>query len=135
MSASPGSQPPVLQPSTQFLYRGHRRPGTVPVPDATDTGRVGTAPGAYCSACGSAVSGGDDDARLPFSTEETIAAVLVSMFIPGIALVVALVLRASEARALRRQVLRIWAIASAAWLCTGWLLGILAIGLASSRGR
>ena len=43
--------------------------------------------------------------------------------------------RAGELRPSRRGFLKTWAIASAAWLCTGWIVVlILFMGVASSAG-
>ena len=52
----------------------------------------------------------------------TIVAALLTLFMPFIALIVALVDAAGELRASRRGFLKTWAIVSAAWLCTGWVL-------------
>ena len=71
-----------------------------------------------------------DDSQ--YSTEETIAAVLLSLLIPVIALIVALAMRARELRPRRTQLLRNWAIGSAAWLCTGWLVAIIAFSAVGS---
>jgi hypothetical protein len=67
----------------------------------------------------------------PYSTGATFGAVLASIFVPFIALLAALVLRSQERRPLRRQFLRNWAIGSAVWLCTGWLIPIIAFSAAS----
>ncbi len=57
---------------------------------------------------------------------------LLSLFIPVIALIVAVVMRAQELRPRRRQLLRNWAIGSAAWLGTGWLVAIIAFSAVGS---
>jgi hypothetical protein len=44
---------------------------------------------------------------------------------PLISLIVALVMRSSEQAAKRRGFLKNWAVASGAWMCTGWLLLLL----------
>jgi hypothetical protein len=46
---------------------------------------------------------------------------------PFISLIVALVLRSAEQRPSRRRFLKTWAIASGAWLCTGWVVVLIAI--------
>jgi hypothetical protein len=63
----------------------------------------------------------------PFDPLIVIGAVLLTIFFPMIALVVALVLHGGEVIWSRRQFLRNWAIASAAWLCTGWLIGLVVL--------
>jgi len=77
----------------------------------------------------SAAPAGDD---LPYGAGATAGAVLLSLFMPVIALIAALVLRAQELRPKRRQFLQNWAVGSVAWLCTGWLIGIIAFSSASS---
>jgi hypothetical protein len=56
----------------------------------------------------------------------TAGAALLTIFMPFIALVVALVMRGSETRPTRRSFLRTWAIASGAWLISGYLLACVA---------
>ena len=71
----------------------------------------------------------------PFGGEITLVAVLLTLFAPFIALIVALVMRSSEVRPRRRGFLKSWAIASAAWLCTGWIVVFfLVVGVSSSAG-
>jgi hypothetical protein len=55
-----------------------------------------------------------------------IGAVLLTIFFPFISLIAALVLRAQELRPMRREQLKNWAIASGAWLATGWVIAIIA---------
>ena len=50
---------------------------------------------------------------------------------PLIALIVAVAIRAGERRPRRREFLKTWAVISGAWLCTGWIVGLLAFGLLS----
>jgi len=69
---------------------------------------------------------------MPYSAGATAGAVLLSLVMPVIALIVALVLRSQELRPRRRQFLKAWAAGSAAWLCTGWLIGLIAFSSASS---
>jgi hypothetical protein len=54
-----------------------------------------------------------------------IGAVILTVLFPFIALIVALVLRSREVIQSRRQFLKNWAIGSAAWLCTGWLIALI----------
>jgi hypothetical protein len=54
--------------------------------------------------------------------------------VPFISLIVALVMRAQELRPRRRQFLKNWAIGSGAWLCTGFLIPLIALGAAAGRG-
>jgi hypothetical protein len=54
-----------------------------------------------------------------------IAAALLAVFMPFIALIAALVMRANEQRPSRRAFLKSWAIASAAWMCTVWILALV----------
>ena len=68
----------------------------------------------------------------PFGVEMTLAAILLGVFMPLIALIAALVMRSGEVRPSRRQFLKTWAIASGAWLCTGWILALLAFAAAAS---
>lgn len=68
----------------------------------------------------------------PYGSELTIVAILLTIFVPFISLVVALVMRAQELRPKRRQFLKNWAIAAAAWLCTGWLVAVIAFSAISS---
>jgi zinc-ribbon domain len=69
----------------------------------------------------------------PYGTEMTLGAILLSVFAPFIALVVALIMRGSETRPKRRAFLKTWAIASGVWLATGFLLIVIVI--ASIWGR
>jgi hypothetical protein len=65
-----------------------------------------------------------------------IAAVLLTIFIPIIALIAALVLLGPETSQARRAALRAWAIASGAWLATGLLIAVIAFAsIASSMPR
>jgi hypothetical protein len=102
-------------------------------------------PGArFCGSCGAQLT---DDAAPepaaqtvaapaaddhPFGGEMTIVAGLLTIFMPFIALIVALVMRSGELRPSRRGFLKTWAIASAAWLCTGWIVVLLIFSAASS---
>ena len=75
------------------------------------------------------------DEDVPYGSEMTIVAMLLTIIVPLIALIAALVLRAQETRQRRRQFLKNWAIASAAWMCTGWLVALIAFAsIASSVG-
>jgi hypothetical protein len=51
---------------------------------------------------------------------------------PLIALIAALVMRGQERIQARREFLRNWAFGSAAWLCTGWLIALIALGSAAA---
>jgi hypothetical protein len=64
----------------------------------------------------------------PYASGMTLGAVLLTIFMPFIALVVALVMRGSETRPTRLAFLKTWAIASGAWLATGFLIVVLALG-------
>jgi amino acid transporter len=68
----------------------------------------------------------------PYGGEVTLVASLATLVAPFIALIAALVMRANELRPRRRSFLRGWAIASAAWLCTGWIVAFLVITSISS---
>jgi hypothetical protein len=61
----------------------------------------------------------------PYPREAVIGAVLLTIFMPFIALIAALMLRAQEMRPARREQLKNWAIASGAWLATGWVIAII----------
>ncbi len=68
----------------------------------------------------------------PYSGGATVGAILLSVFMPLIALIAALVLRSQERRQKRRQFLKNWAIGSAIWMCTGWLIPLIALSTATS---
>ena len=55
----------------------------------------------------------------PYGGEITLVAVIGTLFVPLISLIIALVVRSGERRESRRQFLKTWAIACAAWMCTG----------------
>ncbi len=78
----------------------------------------------------SATAAAADDT--PYGGEMTLVAVLVTVAAPFIALIVALVMRANELRPRRRGFLKSWAIASAAWLCTGWVVAFFIVTSISS---
>lgn len=114
----------------------------------------------YCGKCGAARAEGDSfcprcgaayaasapdpagspppapsDADPPVSGELTLAAVLLGIFMPFVALIAALVMRSSERGPSRRQFLKSWAIASGAWLYTGWIVGLIfVLSIAGSAG-
>jgi hypothetical protein len=64
----------------------------------------------------------------PYGSGATAGAVVLTVFLPVIALIVALVLRSSEQGLRRRQFLKSWAIWSAVWTCAGLLIPIIALG-------
>jgi hypothetical protein len=68
----------------------------------------------------------------PYGPGATVGAVLLTAFMPFIALIAALGLRSQERGQKRRQFLKNWAIGSAIWMCTGWLIAIIAFGAVSS---
>jgi hypothetical protein len=68
----------------------------------------------------------------PYSAGATAGAVLLALVLPAIALIAALALRSQERGPQRRQFLKNWAIGSAAWLCTGWLIPVIAFSAAVS---
>ena len=58
-------------------------------------------------------------------------AILLTIFLPMIALFIALAMRTTETAEPRRRFLKNWAIGSAAsWLCTGWLIAVIAFSSA-----
>jgi hypothetical protein len=61
----------------------------------------------------------------PFPEWAPIAAGAGTFFMPFISLIVALVMRSSEQRPSRRSFLKNWAIASGAWLCTGFVIVLI----------
>ncbi len=109
-------------------------------------GATGQAGQNYCVRCGAALgtsgAAGSPGARIggergygsdvPYSREAKIGAVLLTIFMPFIALIAALMLRAQELRPARRDQLKSWAIASGAWLATGWVIAIIAFASALS---
>jgi hypothetical protein len=88
---------------------------------------VGAPVGAPVAASSGVLSGPVAD-DTPYSTGATVGAVLLSVIIPFIALIAALALRSQERGPKRRQFLKSWAIGSAVWLCTGWLIPLIALG-------
>lgn len=113
-------------------------PGTVPGSPAAGSGFVGSS--AEDAAAGPAgpgfggrmgvAPGAGDGGRYP--SEAVLGAVLLTIFVPFIALIAALVLRAQEMRPARREQLKNWAVASGAWLATGWVIGIIVFAAAFS---
>ena len=106
----------------------------------------------YCTSCGAAREGGanfcgscgrpfagapgmvaaatvDDE---PYGSEMLIAAGLLAVFMPFVALIAALVLRANERRPSRRAFLKTWAIAAGTWMCAVWAFAILFFAVAAS---
>jgi len=71
--------------------------------------------------------GGDEADGPPYEGAMALGAVLLSIFMPLIALIVALILRGQERIQARRRFLKNWAIGSAVWLGTGWLLALIAL--------
>ena len=69
----------------------------------------------------------------PFPGWAAVAAGVAVFVMPIISLIVSLVMRSSEQRPSRRSFLKNWAIASGVWLCTGWILVLVAF-LAISSG-
>ncbi|MHB1594986.1 MAG: hypothetical protein ACYCO9_12235 [Streptosporangiaceae bacterium] len=67
-----------------------------------------------------------------YSTVAKIGAGILTICAPLVALVIAIVLRTSEANQARRAVLRTWVIASASWLAVQFVIGI--IGVAAVAG-
>lgn len=96
-------------------------------------------PGArFCGSCGHAFAGLPGAAAAatlddePYGSEMLIAAALLAVFMPFIALIAALVLRANERRPSRRAFLKTWAIAAGAWMCAVWAFAILFFAVAAS---
>jgi hypothetical protein len=93
------------------------------------TGSVGPVGRGIGGPAGAEPKRGDDSG---YPREAMLGAVLLTIFIPFIALFAALVLRAQELRPARREQLRTWAVASGAWLATGWVIGIVVFASALS---
>jgi hypothetical protein len=72
----------------------------------------------------------DDDP--PFPEWAAPVAAVLTIFAPFISLIVALVMRSGEQRPRRRGFLKTWAIASGAWMCTGFVIVLLAFGCAAN---
>lgn len=70
----------------------------------------------------------------PYGSEMVLGATVLTIFAPFIALVAALVMRGSETRPTRRASLKTWAIASGAWLGTGFLIAILVFASIAGGG-
>ena len=108
----------------------------------------------YCGKCGAARSEGDDYCPMcgaaylvseetpqesdqatspapqddpPYEGGMTLLALLLTFFMPLIALIVALVMRSGELRPKRRGFLKSWAIWSGAWLASGWVVALVLI--------
>jgi hypothetical protein len=101
-------------------------------PSRADSTSPGAEPGAGGAAAPDSQLAGPAADDMPYRAGATIGAVFLSLFMPVIALIVALVLRSQELRPKRRQFLKNWAVGSVAWLCTGWLIGLIALSSASS---
>jgi hypothetical protein len=54
-----------------------------------------------------------------------VGAILLSIFLPLIAIIAALVLRGSEHSPRRRQFLKWWAIGTAGWMCSGFVIALV----------
>jgi hypothetical protein len=61
-----------------------------------------------------------------------VAGVLLTVFVPWLALIIALVLRASEASSVRRASLRSWAVLSGVWLALSVLVPLIGFGVFAS---
>ena len=70
----------------------------------------------------------------PYSSEMILGATVLTIFAPFISLVAALVMRGSETRPSRLASLKTWAIASGAWLGTGFLIAILVFASIAGGG-
>lgn len=70
----------------------------------------------------------------PYPNGAGFGAAVVTLFVPFIALIVALAMRSSEQRPRRREFLKTWAIASGAWLLTGWIVGVIVFASISASG-
>jgi hypothetical protein len=112
-AASAGSQGAFGSSVTDVNDDGVRSPGGV---------AAGAAQTAYDAGSSSAGGPGNDG---PYPPEAVIGAVLLTIFVPFISLIAALLLRAQEMRPARREQLKNWAITSGVWLATGWLIGII----------
>ena len=87
-------------------------------------------PGA-ASLPGAQWAGADDE---PFPEWAPIAAGVAVVVAPFISLIVSLVMRSSEQRPSRRSFLKNWAIASGAWLCTGFIIVLIVISAITGGG-
>jgi len=61
-----------------------------------------------------------------------VAGILLTVFVPWLALIAALVLRMSEASAVRRASLRSWAVLSGVWLALSVLVPLIGFGVFAS---
>lgn len=77
-------------------------------------------------------AGADDQ---PFPAWAPVAAGVAVFVAPFISLIVSLVMRSSEQRESRRSFLKNWAIASGAWLCTGFVIVIAVIASVTSHSH
>ena len=70
----------------------------------------------------------------PYGTGMGLGAGLLTLFMPFVALVAALLMRGNETRPERREFLRKWAIASGAWLATGAIVALIALAAITGGG-
>src|SRR5262249_55571631 len=61
-----------------------------------------------------------------------VGAILLTVFLPLIALIAALAIRSGEVIESRRRFLKNWAIASAVWLCSGFVIVLIALAAVGS---
>jgi hypothetical protein len=117
-------------PGDQFCQKcGRAYAADEPAQAAEERPVVQSSPPAVAPSPGQQRANADDE---PFPSWAPIAAGLAVFFMPFISLIVSLVMRSSEQRPSRRSFLKNWAIASGAWLCTGWLIILLVFASAGS---
>ena len=73
-------------------------------------------------------------AQEPYGTGMGLGAVLLTVFMPFVALVAALLMRGNETRPERQEFLRKWAIASGVWLATGVVAALIAFAAITGGG-
>jgi hypothetical protein len=81
---------------------------------------------------GTPASPGESDE--PYPSGAAVGAGVLTLFMPFISLIAALVMRSGERRPKRRGFLGTWAVASGVWLATGWLFFIVAFASISGGG-
>ena len=70
----------------------------------------------------------------PYASGTALGAGLLTLFMPFISIIVALVLRSNETRPKRRSFLGTWAVVSGVWLATGWLIVLVVFASVSGGG-
>jgi hypothetical protein len=101
-----------------------------PMPAGSSSGPTGYQSGGAYSAFPGGYQGPGQAAD--YGTGVKAAGFILTVFVPWLALIAALVLRASEASSVRRASLRRWAVLSGVWLALGVLVPLIGLGVFAS---